>query len=283
MQELARQTRAWACYDCGKCTATCPISRAGSPLSPRRHVLATVMGHKEDIHTDEVLSSCLSCSLCDFRCPAEVKYTDLVLELREMVFSDKAQPDCPHGGALQSVMRMMAKGETQQNRLDWLTDDLKTEHEKRQGLLLHRLHHVLRRLLPGARAQDSRRDTGDREGTQRPRYRAGGLPGRGLLWSRPAVERRPGELRGSGPSTMSSWSPKAAPSCSSPRAPSALAHGARTTRRFSKRRCRSCTLQSISPNIWGAEAQRERRREGDLPGSRAGWVATSASSTSRGR
>ena len=129
MQELARQTRAWACYDCGKCTATCPISRAGSPLSPRRHVLATVMGHTEDIHSDEGLNSCLSCSLCDFRCPAEVKYTDLVLELRKMVFNDKVQPDCPHGGALQSVFRMMAKGGTQQNRLDWLTDDLKTERK----------------------------------------------------------------------------------------------------------------------------------------------------------
>ncbi len=131
MRELAQRTRAWACYDCGKCTATCPISRAGSPLSPRRHVLATVMGQTEEIHSDEGLNSCLSCSLCDFRCPAEVKYTELVLELRKMVFDGKVQPDCPHGGALQSVFRMMAKGGTQQNRLDWLTDDLKTE--KKQG------------------------------------------------------------------------------------------------------------------------------------------------------
>jgi len=112
MRELAQRTRAWACYDCGKCTATCPISRAGSPLSPRRHVLATVMGREEDIHSDTGLSACLSCSLCDFRCPAEVKYTDLVLSLREMVFDPSAA-----GGA-------------QQNRLEWLSDDLKVEKKK---------------------------------------------------------------------------------------------------------------------------------------------------------
>jgi Fe-S oxidoreductase len=53
-------------------------------------------------------------------CPVEVDYTDLVLGLREFAFDPSAEPECPHGGALQSVMRMMAKGGTQQNRLDWL-------------------------------------------------------------------------------------------------------------------------------------------------------------------
>jgi Fe-S oxidoreductase len=130
MEELAKRTRAWACYDCGKCTATCPISRAGSPLSPRRHVLDTVLGARKDIDADVGLYSCLSCSLCDFRCPAEVSYTELILNLRQMVFSDKVEPECPHGGALQSVMRMMARGGTQQNRLEWLTDDLETERSK---------------------------------------------------------------------------------------------------------------------------------------------------------
>jgi Fe-S oxidoreductase len=89
-------------------------------------VLATVLGQKHEIVEDSGLYSCLSCSLCDYRCPAQVQYTELVLNLREMVFSDQVQPDCPHGGALQSVMRMMARGGTQQDRLSWITDDLKT-------------------------------------------------------------------------------------------------------------------------------------------------------------
>jgi Fe-S oxidoreductase len=130
MQELAKRTRAWACYDCGKCTATCPISRAGAPLSPRRHVLATVLGHQDAINGDSGLASCLSCSLCDFRCPAEVRYTDLVLELKQLTFGQGAEPECPHGGALQSAMRMMAKGGMEQQRLEWLTDDLSTEPSK---------------------------------------------------------------------------------------------------------------------------------------------------------
>jgi Fe-S oxidoreductase len=126
MYELARETNAWACYDCGKCTATCPITRSGAAYSPRRHVLATNLGDRQEVVADDSLAACLTCSLCDQRCPAEVSYTELVMRLRELVFNEGQQPECPHGGALQSVMRMMAKGGTQQDRLGWLTDELKT-------------------------------------------------------------------------------------------------------------------------------------------------------------
>jgi Fe-S oxidoreductase len=70
--------------------------------------------------------------LCDQRCPAEVGYTALVQKLREISHRDGAEPDCPHGGALQSAMRMMATGGTQQDRLGWLSDDLKTEAKRGQ-------------------------------------------------------------------------------------------------------------------------------------------------------
>jgi Fe-S oxidoreductase len=127
MYELAKNTNAWACYDCGKCTATCPITRSGATYSPRRHVLATNLRQQDEIIADNNLAACLTCSLCDQRCPAEVNYTELVMRLRELVHADGAEPECPHGGALQSVMRMMAKGGTQQDRLGWLTDDLNTD------------------------------------------------------------------------------------------------------------------------------------------------------------
>jgi len=123
--ETAKTTRAWACYDCGKCTATCPIARAGSNYTPRRHVLATNLGKREIIDNGS-LFDCLTCSLCDQRCPAEVGYTGLVRKLRELSYREGVEPECPHGGALQSVMRTMAKGGTQQNRLEWLSKDLKT-------------------------------------------------------------------------------------------------------------------------------------------------------------
>ena len=130
MFDLAKATNAWACYDCGKCTGTCPITRAGAEYSPRRHVLAANLSGRQEVVPDDSLSACLTCSLCDQRCPAEVNYTELVMRLREVVHSGGHDPECPHGGALQSIMRMMAKGGTEQDRLAWLTDDLDTDREQ---------------------------------------------------------------------------------------------------------------------------------------------------------
>ncbi len=138
MQDLrtaARQTRAWACYDCGKCTAICPISRTGARYSPRRQVLATNLDHAAELTGDHSLFACLTCKQCDSRCPADVHYTELVQQLREMAHGNTLEPECPHGGALQSVMRMMASGGTQQNRMAWLTDDLKTSSDKGEVFL----------------------------------------------------------------------------------------------------------------------------------------------------
>jgi len=124
---IAARTRAWACYDCGKCTATCPVTRIGGPLSPRRYVLSTQLLHVDTALGSADLASCLTCRACQRRCPVRVDYTDLVRELRTVSREEGAEPECPHGGALQSVMRMMARGSLRQQRLGWLDAGLRTD------------------------------------------------------------------------------------------------------------------------------------------------------------
>ena len=127
LRSIRQSTNAWACYDCGKCTSSCPIARAGADYSPRRHVLSANLGSEGEAISDPSIFSCLTCMQCDVRCPAGVDYTRLVRDLRALSQTEgTVEPDCPHGGALQSVMRMMASGGPTQNRLEWLEDDLKT-------------------------------------------------------------------------------------------------------------------------------------------------------------
>ncbi len=135
LRERARATRAWACYDCGKCTAACPVARVGGSLSPRRHVLAAVTDEPARDATDSSLYRCLTCALCEVRCPAQVRYVDVVRSLREHAHGAGVEPQCPHGGALHSLMRMMAAGGTTQNRLGWLDDTVRTEPERGSVLL----------------------------------------------------------------------------------------------------------------------------------------------------
>jgi heterodisulfide reductase subunit D len=125
MLELAEARRkARACYDCGKCTASCPVARVGGTTSPRRHVNLAGSGDQSGALDSAALFSCLTCALCDSRCPAKVSYTELVRSLRELARDEGREPACPHGGALQSLMRMMARGATHQDRLGWLTPGL---------------------------------------------------------------------------------------------------------------------------------------------------------------
>jgi len=130
----AREARAWACYDCGKCTASCPLARAGASYSPRRHVLLANLGQGGVLAADETLFECLTCGRCDALCPSRVAYGGLVQNLRELAYREGRETECPHGGALQSVMRMMAKGGTEQDRTAWKGPDLKTEAERGEVL-----------------------------------------------------------------------------------------------------------------------------------------------------
>ena len=204
------------------------------------------------------LSACLSCSQCDFRCPAEVQYTELVLNLREMVFTRQAQPDCPHGGALQSVMRMMATGGTQQNRLDWLSDDLKTEKKTGKVFFLTGCtmyydaffpEHELK-TLDGTRATVKVLNALGIEPVVSPDE---GCCGHDLLWNGDRDE-----LRGAGETQRQAGGRERRQDAGDLLCRVCCAPGARTTHRSSRHRCRSCTSPSIWPSAGRAELNGER-------------------------
>src|SRR3972149_9545697 len=92
--ESVKETRAWACYDCGKCTAVCPIARAGGNYSPRRHVLAATKGDRSGLLQKDTMFNCLTCGLCESRCPVQIPYCNLVLKMREMAYTEGLEPEC---------------------------------------------------------------------------------------------------------------------------------------------------------------------------------------------
>ena len=113
------------CLECGKCTAVCPISRYNGSYSPRRLIGRTITGDPKNVAVDPAIWTCLSCGLCNARCPSDVKYSALTKALRAEAFRLGNLPTCTHGGALQATMRIMATSNEPQDRLEWVTDDLK--------------------------------------------------------------------------------------------------------------------------------------------------------------
>ncbi len=124
-----KSTNALFCLECGKCTASCPVAWVNDGYSPRRMVSQSLPGSGEDVLREPNLWACLSCKNCEAGCPADVDYTGLTLELRFQAAQDGQRAHCTHGGALQSLMRIMTSPKLKQNRVEWANGDLKTAHD----------------------------------------------------------------------------------------------------------------------------------------------------------
>ena len=117
--------RIYYCLDCGKCTAVCPVSRREATFSPRALVEATINA-EQALLADNRLWACLTCRRCSEVCPSDVRFSEFTRDLRAWARGSGQEGHCSHGETIQTWMRLMAQADLQQNRLDWLTPDLRT-------------------------------------------------------------------------------------------------------------------------------------------------------------
>jgi Fe-S oxidoreductase len=125
LADTLKKTNALYCLECGKCTASCPIALVNHSYSPRRIVGQTPRRSQESVAKDPMLWACLTCKNCEAGCPADVDYSNLTQELRAHGREYGQQAPCTHGGALQSLMRLMTAPDLKQDRLNWMNGDLK--------------------------------------------------------------------------------------------------------------------------------------------------------------
>jgi len=121
-----KQTRAFSCLECGKCTAVCPISQVNESYSPRRLLANAIFYGTEGMLDDRLLWSCLTCGLCSSRCPVDVKYSEYMRDLRAEAYAAGKRGSASHSGVMQSIMEMAAEPGLKQNRTGWITDKLRT-------------------------------------------------------------------------------------------------------------------------------------------------------------
>ncbi len=86
MEEPARQALT-ACYQCGTCTAVCPM---GVPV--RSMMRGAQMGMRIRSVEEVRLWSCATCKLCELTCPRGVSIVDVVHSLRVMGSESKKVP-----------------------------------------------------------------------------------------------------------------------------------------------------------------------------------------------
>ncbi|MHB8926451.1 MAG: 4Fe-4S dicluster domain-containing protein [Bacillota bacterium] len=76
-------TNAFSCYQCGKCSAGCPLSYA-MDYQPRQIMRLVQLGLKDEALKSSTIWLCASCATCTTRCPREVQIAAVMDTLRAM-------------------------------------------------------------------------------------------------------------------------------------------------------------------------------------------------------
>jgi heterodisulfide reductase subunit C len=104
---------AYACTECGRCSAACPANQTGKLLSPRKIMMSTRdriedvgrninlnkqwIDDKKTLLNDyisvEELRACTTCNACVTECPVSINPLDIILELRRsLIMEDSNAP-----------------------------------------------------------------------------------------------------------------------------------------------------------------------------------------------
>ncbi|MCS7172340.1 MAG: heterodisulfide reductase-related iron-sulfur binding cluster [Armatimonadetes bacterium] len=120
-----------ACTECGRCTAVCPASATGKPLSPMhlildlRKTMRSGQGNSPvpiagNVIREETLWACTTCMACMEACPVFIEHVPKILDLRRYLVMEEARLP----GGMREALRSLEAREhpwagTRWSRRDW--------------------------------------------------------------------------------------------------------------------------------------------------------------------
>jgi len=80
------------CFQCGTCTADCPIARFDDFYRPRKLIRMTQLGLKDKLLSNDVIWLCSTCFTCIDHCPQDVGIASIVRALRNLTVKAGTMP-----------------------------------------------------------------------------------------------------------------------------------------------------------------------------------------------
>jgi heterodisulfide reductase subunit C len=81
-----------ACYQCGKCSAGCPMA-PHMDILPNKIIRMAQLGMKEQLLASRAIWLCVSCLTCNSRCPKNINIAEIIEALRETVLRSGERND----------------------------------------------------------------------------------------------------------------------------------------------------------------------------------------------
>ncbi len=72
------------CFQCGTCSAGCPVREIDEKYNPRKIIRMTVLGMRERVLSSDFIWLCSQCYTCEERCPQDVRIKEIIEVLKNM-------------------------------------------------------------------------------------------------------------------------------------------------------------------------------------------------------
>ncbi len=76
------------CYQCGVCTADCPVAMRVKEFRPRRIARLAAFGQRDRLLGGDTVWLCAGCYTCYERCPEQVRVSEIVSALRKLALKE---------------------------------------------------------------------------------------------------------------------------------------------------------------------------------------------------
>lgn len=72
------------CFQCGTCSAGCPVREIDDKYNPRRIIRMVILGMRNRVLSSDFIWLCSQCYTCEERCPQDVKIKEVMDVLKNM-------------------------------------------------------------------------------------------------------------------------------------------------------------------------------------------------------